>query len=97
MVGIYMIENLLNGKVYIGSSTDIKKRWWFHKGKLNRKIDEKHENLKLQADWDEYGSRAFEFRVLEKCNPCDLDEYETKWIQYYQSYKTEYGYNLSLP
>ena len=27
MIGIYKIENLINGKVYIGQSVDIKGRW----------------------------------------------------------------------
>ena len=31
MIGIYKIENLINGKVYIGQSTDIKERWAKHK------------------------------------------------------------------
>ncbi len=31
MIGIYKIENLINGKVYIGQSTDIKERWANHK------------------------------------------------------------------
>ena len=29
--GIYKIENLVNGKVYIGQSVDIYKRWIEHK------------------------------------------------------------------
>ena len=29
--GIYKIENLVNGKVYIGKSLDIYKRWNDHK------------------------------------------------------------------
>ena len=31
MIGIYKIENLINGKVYIGQSVDIKERWASHK------------------------------------------------------------------
>ncbi len=33
--GIYMIMNLVNGKFYIGSSKNIKNRFWGHKGSLN--------------------------------------------------------------
>lgn len=31
MIGFYKIENLINGKVYIGQSIDIKERWNDHK------------------------------------------------------------------
>ena len=33
MVGIYKITNKLNGKVYIGQSNDIERRWAEHKRK----------------------------------------------------------------
>jgi len=33
--GIYKILNKINGKVYIGSATDIAKRWRDHKWHLN--------------------------------------------------------------
>ena len=32
--GIYKIENIVNGKVYIGQSIDIYNRWQNHKTKL---------------------------------------------------------------
>ena len=31
MIGIYKITNLINGKIYIGQSVDINKRWRQHK------------------------------------------------------------------
>ena len=30
MIGIYKIENLINGKVYIGQSIHIERRWQEH-------------------------------------------------------------------
>nr|DAH19257.1 MAG TPA: intron associated endonuclease [Bacteriophage sp.]DAT87476.1 MAG TPA: intron associated endonuclease [Caudoviricetes sp.] len=30
MIGIYKIENLINGKVYIGQSVHIERRWQEH-------------------------------------------------------------------
>ena len=30
MTGIYLIRNKINGKVYIGQSTDIHRRWMEH-------------------------------------------------------------------
>lgn len=37
MVGIYKIENKQNGKIYIGQSADIKKRWESHIAMSNSK------------------------------------------------------------
>lgn len=39
LCGVYSIRNILNNKVYVGSSIDIKKRWTGHKYSLqaNRK------------------------------------------------------------
>ena len=45
MIGIYKIENKVNGKVYIGQSIDIEKRWKEHISCLNNRT---HHNDYLQ-------------------------------------------------
>ena len=35
-IGIYKIENLINGSIYIGQSIDIEKRWSTHISILNQ-------------------------------------------------------------
>lgn len=60
--GIYEIRNKLNGKVYVGSSIDIEKRWRKHHSTLRRR---QHGNPHLQAAWNKYGEGAFVFAVLE--------------------------------
>jgi group I intron endonuclease len=62
--GVYCIRNLINGKIYIGSSVDIKKRWSFHKKTLDKNT---HHNGRLQNAWNKYGADAFEFSILEVC------------------------------
>ena len=47
--GIYKIENKENGKVYIGSSKNIEKRWEAHEVGLKNK---RHHNAKLQHAWN---------------------------------------------
>jgi hypothetical protein len=89
--GIYCIQNLVNGKVYIGQSADIEKRWYTHKSELNRNV---HKNKKLQNAWNKYGYAQFKFFILEKCLKCDLDELEKFYINFYDSYKN--GYNKDL-
>lgn len=60
--GIYFIKNKNNGKVYVGSSVDITKRWIDHKYKLKLGI---HINKHLQASWKKHGAHNFLF-IVEK-------------------------------
>ena len=48
MIGIYKIENKVNGKVYIGQSIDIEKRWKNHISYLNKGI---HRNKHLSQSY----------------------------------------------
>lgn len=48
--GIYKIENKINGKVYIGQSSNMEIRWNYHKMDL---IDGKHHQRNLQQDYEE--------------------------------------------
>ena len=56
--GIYIIKNILNNKKYVGSSTNIGKRWRDHKWYLK---ENKHHNSHLQASYNKYGLDSFEF------------------------------------
>lgn len=47
-----MIVNTNNGKRYIGSSLNIRKRLWEHRANLRHN---KHCNPHLQASWNRYG------------------------------------------
>ncbi len=55
--GIYQIPNNINGKIYIGQSIDIKRRWNQHKyGKGS---------IILKNAIKKYGINNFKFEVLE--------------------------------
>lgn len=60
--GIYKIIHKESGKYYIGSTVSFRKRWISHRYKLNNNF---HENDHLQNAWNKYGSREFEFLVVE--------------------------------
>ena len=64
--GIYQITNQTNGKRYIGSSVNIKRRWRDHLAHLRRNI---HHNPYLQRAFDKQGQDTFTFRILE-----DIDD-----------------------
>jgi hypothetical protein len=86
--GIYRIENLVNHKSYVGQSIDIYERWVEHKWALNNK---QHNNKHLVRAWHKYKEYNFEFSILEKCDEDKLNEQETYWVDYYDSYHN--GYN----
>ena len=92
MQGVYQIRNIKNNKVYIGSSVDIEQRWRTHRSSLNKN---KHNNYKLQGDWNEYGNENFKFEVLETNNMATRDEISTLEQKYIDDHKPhENGYNI---
>ncbi len=94
MIGIYCIKNKVNGKVYISSSNDIKRRIRKHKTELNTGI---HSNKYLNRAYNKYGSNNFEFIVLEECDTENLIERELHYISLYDALNRKKGYNLSVP
>ena len=58
--GVYIIRNLANGKVYVGSSVNISARWCKHRIALEAGT---HHGIKLQRSWVKYGRDAFAFEV----------------------------------
>ena len=62
--GIYFIKNLINSKVYIGSSSNIYRRYLCHRGRLLRN---EHHNLHLQNSVNMYGIENFEFQIITLC------------------------------
>jgi hypothetical protein len=60
-MGVYKIAG--PGRVYIGSSDDIPRRWKSHLSQLR---GGRHHNYRLQAAWNEHGEAAFAFAVVEE-------------------------------
>ena len=86
--GIYQIENLANGKKYIGSSANTKRRLQAHKSQL---ISDCHDNKHLQRAWNKYGGDNFEFSVIILCGKPYLIKNE-QWIL--DNWRPEY--NMAL-
>jgi group I intron endonuclease len=86
--GIYAIHSSINGRTYIGHSSDIRRRWIDHRKGLRRG---NHDNPHLQNAWDKYGEEAFEFVVLEECAVEKLLEREQYHLDQYPD-----NYNCAL-
>ena len=91
MIGIYKIENLINGKVYIGQSTNIKRRWDSHKSTAFNPSSEDYE-YPLYRAIRKYGLDNFSFEVLEECKKENLNEKEKFYIAKYHAHG-QGGYN----
>ena len=89
LCGIYKITNVVNGKVYIGQSINIKARWKDHINTLNRNVSH---SVLLQRAWNKYKENSFTFEILELCTEDMLDEVETKYIELYDACNN--GYNI---
>lgn len=87
--GIYLITNLINGKVYIGQSINLKRRWYEHK------YGNYQNNNPIDRAFLKYGRENFKNEILEFCLPEELNEKEKYWIHYYDSNNPKKGYNVT--
>lgn len=88
--GIYTIKNKVNGKIYVGSSNNIKRRWKQHRERIEKG---EHSNEHLVSAWNKYGENSFEFSVIEECKKDILIEREQHWMDFYKAMDREFGYN----
>lgn len=71
--GVYMIKCFANGMIYIGSSTDVYRRWRSHRSKLSLGY---HENPHLQKDYSTYGADSFIFCLVTNTDKSNLHRAE---------------------
>lgn len=97
--GIYCIENLIDSKKYIGSTTCFQKRYSKHLFELKNGL---HSSLHLQQSYLKYGANNFQFYIIElidKGTP-DFEEIllntENQYIEKFESNNKQYGYNLRI-
>lgn len=90
--GIYKIVNKTNGKVYVGSSKNVKARKRSHYHYLRAG---KHPNKHLQSAWNHYGEENFSFEIALYCEIELLFLEEKRIIIECKSTDRERGYNVS--
>lgn len=92
--GIYCIRNVVNNKVYIGSSKNIRKRIQLHLQTLQKGT---HHSYLLQRSWDKHGSDNFTVEViLTVLDITKMIEHEQYFLDLFQSYVSKNGYNLEI-
>lgn len=84
--GIYRITHRESGKVYVGQSRDVRRRWSEHRG-------DRSALYPIGRAIQKYGPDAFDFEVLEVCEPERLNERELSHIRREGSLSPG-GYNL---
>ena len=90
--GVYAIWNLVNSKMYIGSSVNMFERLRFHRKLLRRQA---HFSPHLQAAWNMYGEEQFVADVVELVYfPSNLVYVEQYWINALRPWKN--GYNSRI-
>ena len=90
MIGIYKITNLVNGHSYIGLSTNIEKRFCYHKNPYNWN---REKDKTLYKAILKYGIDNFNFEILEECSIEELSEKEKFYIDKYDTFHN--GYNMT--
>lgn len=90
---IYKATNLLNGKVYIGQTTNSLK---YRKEQHIREAKcAKRKSVYFHNAINKYGEVNFSFEEIDSAETIDeLNEKEQYWIKFYHSTDKRYGYNL---
>ena len=84
---IYLWTNLVNGKKYVGQTT-----CFYRRMKTYRYT---YPNAYMEHAVNKHGLDNFDITILERDVPLDkLDEREQYWLDYYQSYDLDKGYNI---
>lgn len=90
--GIYAFTNKINGKKYVGSAVNLRRRHRKHLYELNKGS---HHSLKFQRAWNKYGQDSFQFEIVEIIGvEADLIVREQHWMAAYGAFGPN-GYNMS--
>jgi len=88
MIGIYKIENKVNGKIYIGQSIHIERRFQEHCRDSSTSL--------ISKAIKKYGKDNFSFEIIEECSIEELNKLEEYYIRSYNSV-VPHGYNIAEP
>lgn len=87
---IYKIENLINGKVYIGKTTRTFKERYKYNLEKNTHNNHLKNSIKKYGIDNFYINEEFDKALTKE----ELNEKEKYWIEHYKSNDEKYGYNI---
>jgi hypothetical protein len=97
-LGVFLIRNTTNDKVFVGAGLDIQGIINRHKFALSAGG---HNSKELQKDWNELGADKFDFEILDQMEPLDTPGFDARrelkfmeemWLEKLNPYG-ERGYN----
>lgn len=91
--GIYSITNIINGKRYIGGTSDVRRRAYEHFARLRKGINLA---VRLQNEFNIFREDAFIYEIVELCEKEVKKDRENYYILLYKTLQPEFGYNLTL-
>lgn len=93
--GIYLIENIPTGVIYVGSAKSFADRWKSHLQNLRRN---KHVNIHLQRSFNKHGEQAFIFKPQEVLGDYNRELYFQKENELMDKLKAEGRklYNIAM-
>ena len=74
-MGVFLIRNIANDKVFLGAGLDLVGTMNRHKFQLT---NGSHPNARLQRDWNEVGSNNFAFEIIDQITPQDDPAFDSK-------------------
>lgn len=88
--GIYAIQCLVGGRIYIGQSNNIYRRFVKHKQDLRESA---HFNIVLQRFYNKFGENSFKFSIISIVPEIELDFWETFFIRAFDSIRNGFNFN----
>jgi group I intron endonuclease len=90
MMYVYVIRNVVNGKVYVGQTHNVAARRSSHFYAARKGL-----KRPLYCAIRKYGIENFLFETLEECEEAVIDAREQYWVSQLDSCNPEKGYNLT--
>jgi len=69
-IGIFLLRNIVNDKIFIDSSMDLVSIWNRQRMELNFGS---HPNLSLQKDWNKFGADKFEYEIVSQIKQSETE------------------------
>jgi group I intron endonuclease len=98
MFHIYIIQNKLNDKLYVGKTSNLGRRWGEHIKTASGGKEKYGRNFRaIHTAINKYGKDSFYFFGIEEFDD-EIEAYEAEefWISYFESYRKDIGYNETM-